>query len=59
MREEYVTCSSTASNSKPCPHHTGWFSSIDTFWGRNNFFWCDLCHNPIKIKDLPLTPRSK
>ena len=52
MEEETTTFTSTW---KQCSHHTGWFSSIETFWGKKKFFWCDLCHEPIKLKDLTPT----
>ena len=51
MKTNKYTNTTSTSNGE-CPHHTGWYFSIPLWFRVKNMFWCDLCHEPIELKDL-------
>ena len=35
---------------KPCPHDTGWFDTISTWYGRRKVFVCEKCMSILDLK---------
>ena len=48
----------TFTNYKPCPHHTGWYGNVKSFWSRLfetdgiRVYCCSLCGEMLQGKKL-------
>ncbi len=37
-----------------CPHERGWYFTIYFWIFKKKMFWCDVCHNPLDLKQYEL-----
>lgn len=48
-----VDMTTTTTTYSPCPHHTGWYFTVKFWVFEKQMYWCELCLNAIRRKDLP------